>query len=352
MFTKKVIKELENCYSIAPLTYRGKNCILVAAEKHAPCYLFTDDGELIDTVWEEPGGVMTMVQLPGKDGEFLATHQFYSPNDSKEAKIVYVRHDDKKGWVVTELVKLPFIHRFDIITRNGVNYLLACALKSGYEYKEDWRFPGQTFTAILPEDLSQFHEGNNLRLTLIKDKMLRNHGYTRYFDNGIQTGIISCDNGVYQFIPPVCKTSDWQVKELINEPTSDALLGDFDGDGNDELFVITPFHGNFVKLYKRVGGSFKEIYQIPLELEMLHAIYQGTIHGRHTIIFGHRKGNCDLLQFYYDHKEGGYKYEVIDHGRGPANVYMYHAGGQDKIVATNRETNEIAIYTYCKEDGK
>lgn len=85
---KKVVAKLEKCYALSELTYQGKHCFLVAAEKHDPCLLFSEDGELIDTVWEEPGGVMTMAPVPGADGQFLATHRFYSPNDSADASIV------------------------------------------------------------------------------------------------------------------------------------------------------------------------------------------------------------------------------------------------------------------------
>ena len=150
-FEKKVLKNLEKCYSIAPLTFHGKHCFLVAAEKHSACYLFDENGKYLDTVWEEPGGVMTMVQLPGRDGEFLATHRFYSPNDSQSASLVYVRHETEKGWVVRELIKLPFVHRFDIFQTEDSCYLLACTLKSDHQYKDDWRFPGKIYVGKLPK---------------------------------------------------------------------------------------------------------------------------------------------------------------------------------------------------------
>ena len=137
-YQKKLISDLNLCYSLAELTYKGQHCFLVAAEKHDPCYLFDEAGTKIAEPWAGPGGVMTMQQVPEHDGQFLATHEFYSPNDSKEAKIILAYPEDGE-WKVRTLAELPFVHRFDIISRNGVNYVIACTLKSGHEYKEDWR---------------------------------------------------------------------------------------------------------------------------------------------------------------------------------------------------------------------
>ena len=67
------------CYVLVYTGVQGKQHLLVAGEKHAPCYLLDLEGNLIDTVWEEPGGVMTMVAIPDRDGMFLATHQFILP---------------------------------------------------------------------------------------------------------------------------------------------------------------------------------------------------------------------------------------------------------------------------------
>ena len=52
--------KLNKCYAIAPLMYQGETHLLVAAEKQDPCYLFDLDGNMVDKVWDGPGGVMIM----------------------------------------------------------------------------------------------------------------------------------------------------------------------------------------------------------------------------------------------------------------------------------------------------
>lgn len=345
-FAKKKIGELEKCYSIAPLQFHGQNCFLVAAEKQDPCFLFDEDGVYMETVWEGPGGVMTMVQLSGRDGEFLATRRFYSPNDSKEASLVYVRHEEEKGWVVRELTRLPFVHRFDILCTEDSCYLLACTLKSDHEYKDDWRFPGRLYVGELSGDLSRFGEDNPLPLKILKEGLLKNHGYTRCLQDGIQTGIVSCDNGIYQCIPPQKKGEEWKVTLLLETAGSDAVKMDLDGDGVDELFVFSPFHGDTVRVYHEADCGWETVYEHPEKLEMLHAIDSGIFGGKKCIVFGYRKQKRELMCLYYDREEQRYKTEVIDEDCGPANVHVYYSGGEGRILAANREINEIALYSY------
>lgn len=342
---KKIIGNLTKCYSLAPLHYQGKDYILVAAEKVDRCLLFDLDGNLIDTIWSEPGGTMSMVQIPGSNGQFLATHQFYSPNDSKAAKIVIVTPQAEGGWSVRTLTDLPHVHRFDIIERAGVRYLIACALKSGHEYKDDWSMPGKVYAAVLPEDLSRFDEAHQLPMTVIKDNLLKNHGFYKVSEDGADTCLISADNGVYQFYPPKEPGAAWEIKLLLDTPASDAVLVDLDEDGDKELVVMSPFHGPDISIYKRHEGIFEKVYRCEKPAEFTHAIYGGSLCGRPAAVIGHRQGARNLMAFTWDKQKQDYQMQILDQDCGSANVYHYVHKGKDIIISANREIDEIAMYT-------
>ena len=348
--SKKIISNLEKCYAIAPLTYNDKKCFLVASEKRNPCYLFSEDGENLDTVWTEPGGVMTMAQVPGTNGQFLATHRFFSPNDSLNARIVIVTPKEKGNWEVRTLCDAPFVHRFGILHRAGRNYLLVCCLKTGHEYRNDWRFPGACFGAELPKDLSSFNEDNQLSLTLIKDGMLRNHGYCPIERGGYTAGLVACEQGTFIFDPPAVKGVDWEVTCVSNIPASDSVLIDFDGDGKLELGLITPFHGNSFSIFHldEFGNYVPQWkYSAPeKETEMVHATWADTILGKPTWIVGWRKGTKNTVAITWDAEAGDYKTEFIDKNTGCANaMHFVNSRGEDVIVGTNREIDEAALYT-------
>lgn len=345
---KKIMAELEKCYSIAPLDYQGKQHILVAAEKQDRCILFDAAGKEEATVWEGPGGVMTMVQVPGSDGQFLATHQFYSPNDSKEAKIIIADPDGNGNWKIRTLADLPFVHRFDILSSGGAKYLIACTLKSGHEYKEDWSSPGKVYAAKLPDDLSCFDGTKQLQLEVIKDGMLKNHGYYRIVEEGNASALICSDNGVFRFYPPKTEDGSWQVEQLLSKPASDAVMADLDGDGEMELVVLSPFHGDEAAVYKKAQDGYEKVYQYPEKAEFLHAIWSGKLAGKTVAVLGHRKGARRLFALLWT--DGHYSFKTIDDDCGPANAYGYTYEDRDFLVTTNREVNQIAMYTFEEGD--
>jgi len=339
---KKVIGNLNKCYSIAPLRWNDKDYILVAAEKQDPCYLFDLEGNKVDTVWEGPGGVMTMCQVPGSNGVFLATYKFYSPNDGMDAKIIICAPTGGK-WEMRTLVDLPCVHRFDILTSEGKDYLIACTLKTSHEGKEDWSQPGKIWVAELPKDLSGFNDDNQLKMEVLEEGLLKNHGYSRVSENGQMKSIVTYDGGVFKITPPAVG-QDWKSEKILDAQISDASYVDMDGDGKNELCTFTPFHGDDVVIYHMEDDGYKEVYRFPEPFEFSHAIMAADIGGKPTWVAGHRKGKRGLNAFRYDGDKKDYTFDIIDEGAGPANVFCHKYQGKDVIIATNRETDEIARY--------
>lgn len=338
-YEKQILGELEKCYALSSVTVDGRPCLLVAAEKKNPCFLFAQDGTRLDTVWEGPGGVMTMVPVPGRENVFLATQKFYSPNDSAEAYLICCERCEK-NWHITKIADLPFVHRFDLIPVDGIVYVLACTLKSGHEYKNDWRFPGKLFVGVLGDDPAA-----RLELTELKGGLGHNHGYTRFEKNGVSSGVVACDDGVYRVTPPTRPGEEWSVETLLEGiPCSDALLIDMDGDGEEELFTISPFHGDTVCIWRRDNGAFSLAYEHPEKLPFLHAICGGSVYGRATVYAGNREGERLLLGFFWDAASKSYRYEEVDRGGGPANCMLFRKNGRPALLASNRESDEVAVY--------
>lgn len=340
---KTVLYHLNKCYAMTNLQYNGGHHFVVASEKEDKCLLFGDDGHLEDTIWEGPGGTMSMVQVPGTNGQFLAVQRFYSPNESEHAKIVVVTPTSGK-WNVRTLVELPFVHRIDILQSGGVNYLIACALKSGHRFDEDWSMPGKVYAAQLPEILDAFQDLNPIHLEVVKDGMLKNHGYYRLESDGKENCVISCDSGVYQFFPPEKPGEKWKNEKLISDPASDAVMLDMDGDGEKELAVLSPYHGDTFSFYKKTGGIFQKTFVCGHKLKFIHALYGGILCGCPTVAVGHREGSKELLAFTYNQDKNSYDEMKLDGGCGPANLLHYVRDGKDVLIATNREIDEIAMY--------
>ena len=170
------------------------------------------------------------------------------------------------------LTDLPFVHRFDILTRDGEMYLIACALKSGHEYKDDWSMPGKVYVAKLPKDLSGFDEEHQLELSVLREGLLKNHGYCRVNEDGVEKEPGVCPAGSF-FDNAPGPEADWQVEQLLDEAASDAVLVDLDGDGQKELGVLSPFHGENIYIYKKRDGRYEQVYAYEKKAEFTHAIY-------------------------------------------------------------------------------
>jgi hypothetical protein len=338
---KKNTFPLNKCYAIGMITYKNARHIVVAAEKHDPCYLFDLSGNKEETIWDGPGGTMSIVPLAGTGGHFLASQQFYSPNDSEQARIVLVQPKEGQKWKVTTLVELPFVHRFDVLTtKDGKRYLFCSMIKSAHKHKDDWSSPGKVVACELPQDLEA--ASGTLKLEVVKDLLWKNHGYVRRHDDDGDYGVVAGSEGVFAIHPPVAQYG-WRVEQLTSDPTSDMDFVDLDGDGQEEMIALSPFHGDTISIYALEGGCYHNVYIYPDRVDFVHSIWAGYVYGKPVAIVGHRKGKSrDILGISFEN--GTYRFDVLDKDVGSTNVLHYLHNGKECLVSTNREINEIAFY--------
>ncbi|MGX8705227.1 MAG: hypothetical protein ACSW8J_01485, partial [bacterium] len=72
--------------------------------------------------------------------------------------------------------------------------------------------------------------------------------------------------------------------------------------------------------------------------------WAGTLLGKATWCVGWRKGTKDTIAITFEN--GAYQYDYIDRNTGCANLmHFVNAAGQDVLVGTNREIDEVAYYT-------
>jgi hypothetical protein len=58
---------------------------------------------------------MSIVPIPGTNGEFLAVQKFFKMFQWEEAKVVHVKPLADARYQVTDILHLPYIHRFDLL---------------------------------------------------------------------------------------------------------------------------------------------------------------------------------------------------------------------------------------------
>ena len=344
-YAKKVIAGMPKAYAIGMFEGEDARSFVVGVEKDGPIRRFALDGTPLETVAEGPGGVMTIAQVPGRSDQLLATSEFFSPNFGADTAgiVSYTRAEDGT-WSAHRICDLPYVHRFGLLTgADGQLWLLACTIKGTCRHvKDDWLTPGAVYVARLGARL----EDEDVKITELAGCQLQNHGFWCAPDHSY--ALVSTAAGVFRYVPPATADGEWSVSCLIVQPTSDICAADFDGDGRDEILTLSAFHGDTLSVWHEgeTEDTYVKVWEDPEKRPFLHAIWSGELLGERCAVIGNRKGGRDLLRVRC--VDGAYQLETIDHDRGPANCWAFAEGDACRIIAANRETDEVALYDVTK----
>lgn len=341
---KKVLSSIPKCYAALGYLEDGEPKLAFAGEGKGVLQIYSGaDFSQAETVWEDGGGTMSMIAL--EDGRILLVSRgFYSMVESAGSTIYIVRHAGN-GYTYEPIASLPFLHRFGVLEAfGGRRYVVASTIATQKESKEDWSKPGHVYIAPLPADM-----GKTFTLTWEKlpGAYTKNHGFCIANYRGRQSAYICCEEGIYVCLPPQADGKTWSVRHLVDMPVSDVAVMDIDGDGEDELAVITPFHGDKFAILHRDGDVYREIYAYSAAQGFYHAIYAAELCGQRAFIGGARRGAQQLFLITY--QNGQYVAKVIDENVGPSNVAVLNTPAWDILLSANRQVDEAAIYLWNKE---
>ena len=336
---RRFLAGMNRCYAATHIDVDGQTRILLATEGEGPCLAWVGpDHEGPHTVWAGPGGTMSMVPIPGTNGEFLAVQKFFRMFEWEEAKLVHVKPAGDGSYRVTDALHLPYIHRFDLLPVRDRLYFIGCTLATRKASREDWSSPGKIF-------VGEYGGPVPLQVSVLKDGLTQNHGYSRLERDGRVSSLVTCREGAYEVTPPQQPGADWGVRQFMDWPISDIAAIDIDGDGELEFATIEPFHGSHFRVYKRDAGAYRMVYQHPEVSEFYHVVTGTTLAGKPVFVGGCRRGRQQL--FYVHALQDDplvLQAEVIEEGVGPSNVHVMHEPGRDIIVSANREKAEAALY--------
>lgn len=182
-------------------------------------------------------------------------------------------------------------------------------------------------------------------IKVLKEGLLKNHGYCKAEVDGVLRSYVAANEGVFECTPPESAEGTWEIKQVLDEASSDMAFADFDNDGELEMLTISPFHGEKISIFKKQDGKFKKVYTYEKDAEFAHGIWGGEIAGTQGVLIGHRKGERNLLFFRCtDPEKLTFTADLLDSDVGPANVLHYTNDGEDYILSANREIDEIALY--------
>lgn len=336
--TKKHLDVLKRCYSASSVIVNDELNILLASEASVAdpqaCYAYSGKNfQKREVVWQLGGGCMAMVQIPNVQNEFIAIKDFYLSVSPSLSRLVWLKHDDIEGWSEKTLLYLPFLHRFEIVTLEDKNYIVAATIADYKEHKEDWSRGGSIYLGELPQDLNQ-----EIKLEKIKDNLFRNHGFIKQIQDGKEYVYFGSDEGLFR----LSVSENFKFDQILAKPIGEMAFVDLNQDGVDELITIEPFHGDRIHIYELKETGYEIAYTYPDTINFAHSLVPTTLRGVPTFVVGIRRENADLA--YIQYVNGKYERFVIDAMVGPANICVINEKDRDLIISANHSANEAAVY--------
>jgi len=322
------------CYrSIVPyaVSLSKEKCFVASEERQQPGIAVDMIAGVQETLWTAPGGCMNVVADLCNPDVLWSIQGFYPVFDSEHA--VIVRHEKIGGeWASKVMTHLPYAHRIALYLYEGRQYLIACQLCGSKAFRDDWSSPGAVYVAC-----TDCSDGLPLRFVPVLEGLTKNHGLTGYPERGFF--LVSCEQGVYRLW--INTEAPWAEK-LLDIESSEALLVDINGDGEDELITVNGFHGDHVNIRNLRTGEI--LAHIPACF--CHVLDVAFLDGQKAQLTANRGGEKELMLHIPKVKgdELSFSSVVVDREAGATQATCLTLPHALSIYSANHDQNELALY--------
>lgn len=335
------IADLKHAYAVSVIKTEQGLLGVAASSVPEKCICFQIEApEKVERVWDNAGGTMSLSQL-NERGDFLATRNFFKGFDCKTAYVVKeTRGAD--GWESSEFLKLPFLHRFQVIRIQDRKFLLGATICKDKDFKDDWSQPGAIYLGEIHEDQSQPFSWKP-----IIEGLKKNHGFYMGEHHNNRVVLIGYEEGLIEITIPEDPDAEWTWETLIKSEVSDACLVDLDEDGEKEIVTIEGFHGNSMYIYKLINGKYERVYHFPVACG--HAFWDGSLLGETGFFMSYREANGALIWFSKKNsRDFSMNKTYIDENVGPANFEVISEEDKCTIIAACGASHEVKMYTITR----
>ncbi len=331
---KKVLMKVEQVYTANAFRIGNDTFVAAGSETTPQVFLYNLNTGSSELVADCPGGVMSFVPLPGNPDMFFSIMGLFPPFVGADAGLfMHCRTDN--GWKTVKQMPLPFAHRCDILEAGGRNWVFAASVSRFKENPADWSCKGEVYVIGFDDN------GAPKAPQLLYNSLTRNHGMLKCLIDGENVMCVSGAEGIFGFTLSV--DGKWKKDKLFDREVSEFGFVDLDGDGQDELVTIEPFHGNTLNIYKKHGDAWNPLFTDSLSFG--HGLSCGMFRGEPIVAVGNRRGTFTLDVFTAkDPANGLFERHQIEQDAGPTQTLVFNSNGVDYILSANQKQNEVVLY--------
>jgi hypothetical protein len=249
--SKKVLGTLNGANETAVIKFNNENHYLFASDGYLPCVSFAESSLKRHKIWDGPGGTGSLVPIPQCENEFYATQKCFPPFRAEESVLVHVKYDASKGFDVTPILTIPYLHRFDVFLIGQKLFFIGATLCEGKKHQADWSLPGKVYVGQITNGPQ-----NPFEIQPIIQGITKNHGFYKGTWKGKNSYLFSGKEGVFVVYIPKNAKGRWEIEKILHHEVGEIAVLDIDGDGIEELATIEPFHGSLGRIYKLTQGRW------------------------------------------------------------------------------------------------